>query len=53
MGFIDQHLMEGEQVVYRTRLHRIIFLNSIVWVGVAVAVALHGNATPACTASSS
>ena len=44
MGFIDQHLMEGEQVVYRTRLHRIIFLNSIVWVGVAVAVALHGNA---------
>lgn len=43
MGFIDQHLMDGEQVVYRTRLHGIIFLRSIIWVAIAVAITLHGN----------
>jgi uncharacterized membrane protein YdbT with pleckstrin-like domain len=26
MGFVDKHLLEGERVVYRARLHRIIFL---------------------------
>jgi hypothetical protein len=43
MGFIDQHLMEGEQVVYRTRLHGIIFVHAIVWVAIATALTLYGN----------
>ena len=30
MGYVDKHLLEGERVVYRARLHRIIFVPPIV-----------------------
>lgn len=32
MGYIDDNLMSGEQVVYRTKLHRIIFVGPIIFV---------------------
>lgn len=44
MGFLDEHLMEGEQVVYRTRLHGIVFLGPVLWLIFAGVIALHGNA---------
>lgn len=44
MGFIDSHLMDGETVVYRTRMHGIVFLGPLIWLGLAALVALHGNA---------
>lgn len=44
MSFIDHHLMDGESVVYRTRMHGIVFLGPIIWLALAGAVALHGNA---------
>lgn len=44
MGFMDRHLMDGERVVYRTRMHPIVFLGPLIWLAVAAAVAVHGNA---------
>lgn len=44
MGFIDRHLMDGEAVVYRTRLHAIIFLGPLLWLAIAGVVAWQGNA---------
>jgi len=32
MGYIDENLMSGEQVVYRTKLHWIVFLGPIIFV---------------------
>ena len=43
MGFIDHHLMDGESVVYRTRLHPVVFLGPALWLVVAAVVAWHGN----------
>lgn len=44
MSFIESHLMDGETVVYRTRMHGIVFLGPIIWLAIAVVIALNGNA---------
>lgn len=44
MSFIEQHLMEGESVVYRTRMHGIVFLGPLIWLALALAIAIQGNA---------
>lgn len=40
MGYVDKHLLEGERVVYRARLHRIIFVPplALALVGVVAAI---------------
>jgi membrane protein YdbS with pleckstrin-like domain len=40
MGYVDKHLLEGEKVVYRAKLHRVIFLPplALVLLGILVAV---------------
>ena len=43
MSYLDEHLLDGEQIVYRARLHWIIFGGAIFMValGFALALALH------------
>jgi membrane protein YdbS with pleckstrin-like domain len=43
MGYVDKHLLEGEKVVYRARLHRIIFLPplALAVLGIIVAVLIN------------
>ena len=36
MGYIDDNLMSGEQVIYRTRLHWMVFLGPIIFAVIAV-----------------
>jgi uncharacterized membrane protein YdbT with pleckstrin-like domain len=36
MGYIDKNLMSGEQVVYRTNLHKVVFLGPIILFVLAV-----------------
>jgi uncharacterized membrane protein YdbT with pleckstrin-like domain len=43
MSFIDRHLMEGEQVVYRTRLHPIVFLGPLLGLLIGGVLTWHGN----------
>jgi len=43
MGFIDSHLMDGETVVYRSRLHAVVFLGPVLWLLVSLAIAMFGN----------
>ena len=43
MSFIDSHLMDGEQVVFRTRLHPIIFLGPVLALVIGGLLAVHGN----------
>jgi uncharacterized membrane protein YdbT with pleckstrin-like domain len=31
MGYLENNLMAGERIVYKARLHRVIFLWSIIW----------------------
>jgi uncharacterized membrane protein YdbT with pleckstrin-like domain len=40
MGYVDKHLLEGERVVYRARLHRIIFVPplALALLGIIVAI---------------
>jgi uncharacterized membrane protein YdbT with pleckstrin-like domain len=38
MGYINNHLITGEQVIYRARLHKIIFWKSVVCFAAGVAV---------------
>lgn len=40
MSYVDKHLMEGETVVYRAKLHRIIFMLPLVLVILGVAAAI-------------
>jgi uncharacterized membrane protein YdbT with pleckstrin-like domain len=42
MGYVEEHLLPGEELRYRAHLHRIIFLGpaTLALVGVAVAIAL-------------
>lgn len=44
MSFIERHLMDGESIVYRTRMHGIVFFGPVIWFLIASAVALNGNA---------
>src|ERR671916_661077 len=43
MSYLDDHLLDGERIVYRARLHWSIFTTAIVVVllGVALAIVLH------------
>lgn len=43
MGYVDSNLLPNEQVIYRARLHRIIYLFPVGVLIVAVAVALAGG----------
>ena len=43
MGYVDKHLLEGEKVVYRARLHRIIFLPPLVLAVLGLVVAVLVN----------
>ncbi|GCC11479.1 bacterial membrane flanked domain protein [archaeon] len=36
MSYIDNNLMRGEEIVYRTKLHRIVFLWPVIWLVVAI-----------------
>ncbi len=40
MGYVDKHLLEGERVVYRARLHRIIFVPPLALAVVGAIVAI-------------
>jgi len=40
MGYIDDNLMSGESVIYRTQLHWIVFLPPIIWLIVPIAIAI-------------
>lgn len=42
MGYVERHLLEGERVVYKTRLHWILFLRPalVMVAGIALAVVL-------------
>jgi uncharacterized membrane protein YdbT with pleckstrin-like domain len=43
MGYAEKHLMEGERIVYRARLHRVIFVPPLVLalVGAVAAILIH------------
>lgn len=43
MGYVGKHLLEGEKVVYRARLHRIIFLPPLVLAVLGLVVAVLVN----------
>ena len=43
MGYIDQNLMSGEQVVYRTKLHWIVFLWPIIFIILALVFFARGK----------
>jgi membrane protein YdbS with pleckstrin-like domain len=40
MGYLDDHLLDGERIVYRARLHWTIFITSIIVVLLGVALAI-------------
>ncbi len=40
MGYVDKHLLEGERVVYRASLHRIIFVPPLALAVVGIIVAI-------------
>ncbi|MFL5460963.1 MAG: hypothetical protein ACJ8AY_09800, partial [Gemmatimonadales bacterium] len=43
MSYLDDHLLDGERIVYRARLHWTIFLRSIfaILLGIALCVVLY------------
>lgn len=43
MGFIDDHLMDGETVMHRSRLHGIVFLGPLIWLAIAGVLSIYGN----------
>lgn len=43
MGFIDNNLMPQEHVVYRTRLHWIIFLGPVIFTVLGLALSIEGD----------
>lgn len=43
MSYLDGHLMDGEEVVYRTRLHPVVFLGPLLGLLIGGYLALHGN----------
>ncbi len=44
MSYVDRNLLEGEEVVYRARLHRLIFLPPVAIAVVGLALAIFVNA---------
>ena len=40
MGYVERHLLEGERVVYKTRLHWILFLRPALVMGAGIALAV-------------
>ncbi len=47
MSFVDDHLMEGKTVQYRTKLHWIFFFWPILWLIIAIVIAILGESDPA------
>ncbi|OGR66846.1 MAG: hypothetical protein A2081_02965 [Elusimicrobia bacterium GWC2_61_19] len=43
MGYIDTNLLEGEQVLYRTKLHWMVFFWTAVWILLGLLSAIGGN----------
>lgn len=43
MGYIESNLMNGENMLYRTRLHWVVFLWPAIWFIVAIAFFNHGT----------
>ncbi len=43
MGYVDQHLDPGETVIYRARLHWIVYLSPVILLGVGVVFVLPGR----------
>lgn len=43
MSYIDGHLMNGESVVYRTKLHWAIFVWPVVWLVIAIILVSRGE----------
>lgn len=43
MSYLDGHLLDGEEVVYRTRLHPIVFFGPLLGLLIGGYLALHGN----------
>ncbi len=48
MGYVERHLLPGERVVYRTRLHWVLFVKPVllILVGIVLAVVLRQVAEP-------
>ncbi len=46
MSYVDRNLLEGEQVIYRARLHAIIFILPVVLAVLGVALALYFASWP-------
>jgi uncharacterized membrane protein YdbT with pleckstrin-like domain len=40
VGYVERHLLQGERVVYKTRLHWILFLRPVLVIVVGIALAL-------------
>ena len=36
MSYIDKNLMQGEKIIYRARLHRVVFLWPVIWFVLAI-----------------
>jgi len=45
MSYIDQNLMQGETVKYRSHLHKIIFFWPVTWLVVAILIISNGEKT--------
>ncbi len=46
MGYVDRHLLPGETVIYRARLHPIIFLSTVFFALIGVALLVAGLTQP-------
>jgi uncharacterized membrane protein YdbT with pleckstrin-like domain len=46
VSYIEQNLMPGEQVVYRAKMHWVVFLWTAFWLAVGLLVALGGKSSP-------
>ena len=40
MGYIDKNLLADEKIVYKTRLHKIIFFYPVLWVAIAITASI-------------
>lgn len=43
MGYVDRNLMPGEMVIAKARLHWLVFLPALLWIGVSVGVIIAGS----------
>ncbi len=45
MGYIENNLMNGENILYRARLHWVVFIWPVIWTVAAIVVSNHGGHT--------